>query len=127
MFGIDPDEARKDLADYRKRKLDIFGKGELLGKGDVEKQNEEIWKEWIMNYQKTLSKSPEFKELGDQHDKIRHESMDNRANPSFVLRNYLMEEAISAVEDKNDDSKVHQLLESALNPFKQRAKKTHPP
>jgi len=36
----------------------------------------------------------------------------------------MMEEAIAAVESKNDDSKVHELLEKSLNPFKEESTKS---
>jgi len=44
--------------------------------------------------------------------------MNKRANPSFILRNYLMEEAIKLAEEKDDFSGVNKLLDQAMNPFK---------
>ena len=40
----------------------------------------------------------------------------NRMNPSFILRNYLMEDAIKSAED-GDFTKVNDLLKKSLNPF----------
>jgi len=44
-----------------------------------------------------------FKSVED-YDQARTESMDKRCNPAFILRNYLMEEAIKQAEDKDDFS-----------------------
>lgn len=38
-------------------------------------------------------------------------------NPKFILRNYLMEEAIKQADKYEDFSKVDKLLELAMNPF----------
>ena len=38
-------------------------------------------------------------------------------NPSFILRNYLLEEAIQLAEANSDFSKVNELLGHAKNPF----------
>lgn len=48
-------------------------------------------------------------------DEARKESM-NKVNPKFILRNYLLEEAIKAAEG-GDYSKVHELLNFSLDPF----------
>ena len=49
-----------------------------------------------------------------------------RMNPSFVLRNYLMEEAISLAEENNDFSLVDSLLKQCHQPFEGQVKKSHP-
>jgi uncharacterized protein YdiU (UPF0061 family) len=40
----------------------------------------------------------------------------NSVNPKFILRNYLLEEAIKAAE-ADDFSKVNDLLKSCYNPY----------
>lgn len=60
-----------------------------------------------------LKEAPEY--LDCDYDKARSESMD-RMNPSFILRNYLMEDAIKSAED-GDFTKVNDLLKKSLNPF----------
>ena len=40
----------------------------------------------------------------------------NSINPKFILRNYLLEEAIRAA-DKKDYSKLDELLKMSLNPY----------
>ena len=47
--------------------------------------------------------------------------MNGRVNPSFILRNYLMEEAIKLAEDEDDFSGVDDLLAKAMNPFQEDA------
>ena len=49
-------------------------------------------------------------------DEVRKASM-NKVNPKFILRNYLMEEAIKEASNKDDYSKVEELLELANDPF----------
>ena len=46
----------------------------------------------------------------------------DQVNPAFILRNYLLEEAIQAAE-KNDYSKVHELLKLVKRPFDEPAEK----
>ena len=41
----------------------------------------------------------------------------DKVNPKFILRNYLLEEAIRAAQDNNDYSKVEQLLKMAFDPY----------
>ena len=41
----------------------------------------------------------------------------NKANPAFILRNYLIQEAIEKAEQKSDFSMVNELLELAKKPF----------
>ena len=41
----------------------------------------------------------------------------NKVNPSFVLRNYLLEQAIAKAEKHSDYSKVEALLAHAERPF----------
>lgn len=38
-------------------------------------------------------------------------------NPKFILRNYLLEEAIRAVDDKQDFSRVNELLQMCYHPY----------
>lgn len=40
-----------------------------------------------------------------------------KVNPKFILRNYIMEQAIRAAEDEHDYSKVESLLEFSIDPF----------
>ena len=63
------------------------------------KSDRKLWEAWIMKYKEALSKM-------DQKvtDEERKASM-NAVNPKFILRNYLMEEAIQFAE-KQDFSKV---------------------
>ena len=71
----------------------------------------------MRKYCDVLQKTPESKMLGAKYDKVRWESMNSRVNPAFILRNYLMEEAIKLAEDKDDFSGVDELLAKAMNPF----------
>lgn len=41
----------------------------------------------------------------------------NKVNPSFILRNYLLQEAIEKAEKNKDYSGVNQLYEQAKSPF----------
>jgi len=50
-----------------------------------------------------------------------------QVNPSFILRNYLLEEAIRAADDNDDYSKVNELLELAKDPFGNAPKEARKP
>ena len=52
--------------------------------------------------------------------------MNNRVNPSFVLRNYQMQEAIERAEKKDDFRLVEELLGKCLEPFKQNEESSRP-
>lgn len=73
-------------------------------------KNAQIWEEWLTAYRNALAKTP-----AKITDEIRRLSM-NAVNPKFILRNYLLEEAIRAA-DKEDYSKVNELLKLSSNPF----------
>lgn len=49
-------------------------------------------------------------------DDLRSHSM-NAVNPKFILRNYLLEEAIKHAEREDDFSKVDELLKASRTPF----------
>ena len=43
----------------------------------------------------------------------------NKVNPAFILRNYLLEDAIKKAEDHDDYSGVEQLFACAKKPFEE--------
>ena len=45
----------------------------------------------------------------------------NKVNPAFILRNYLMQEAIEKAEKDSDFSMVNELLELSKAPFEEPA------
>ncbi len=105
MFGIDPDEARREVEAMEQNKNNQGEPDEGL-----KAKNAQIWEEWLSAYQEALSKSP-----ASVTDEVRRKSM-NSINPKFILRNYLLEEAIRAAE-KDDYSKVNELLKLCYNPY----------
>jgi serine/tyrosine/threonine adenylyltransferase len=105
LFGIDPEEARKEVeASLNPVKID--GKDEE----GLKAKNAQIWEEWLHAYRDALNKAPVT-----VTDDIRRKSM-NSVNPKFILRNYLLEEAIKAAEG-DDFSKVNDLLKNCFNPY----------
>lgn len=66
MFGIDPDDARKDLADFKKGQQKSTESKDQSGEQEkVMNVNKELWEKWIINYKSVLTRTPEFKQLGD--------------------------------------------------------------
>lgn len=63
-----------------------------------------------------IESTVERKELGDAYYTARAESMNLRVNPKFILRNYLLEDAIEKAE-KNDFSELESMLKLSLEPF----------
>ena len=82
---------------------------------EEKKANDRIlWSEWVHKYKESL-----FKMDASITDEMRKASM-NRVNPKFVLRNYIMEEAIKMAENNDDFSKVNELLELAFDPYNEK-------
>lgn len=106
LFGMDPETARKELA-----ALDGMKELQKMNAQEVSAKNAELWREWVAQYKAALQK-------GDPAitDEVRRQSMD-AINPKFILRNYLLEEAIRAAEGKDDYSKVEELLKMSFNPY----------
>ena len=104
LFGMDPEQARKEVEALNEVKIDAKVEEELKEK------NQQIWEHWLTAYRDALSKTPP-----NVTDDIRRKSM-NSVNPKFILRNYLLEEAIKEAE-RDDFSKVNDLLKHCYNPF----------
>lgn len=81
---------------------------------ELDENNMNLWKEWIVSYHKVLLVNQEiFKEKDDDFidfEKKRLESMNCRVNPQDILRNYQMQEAIEQAEKNDDFSLVKELL-----------------
>ena len=105
MFGLDPKQARKEL-----ESLEEIKSLQGLSETDLKAKNAQIWREWLKAYQEALQKAPL-----SVTDEVRRQSM-NSVNPKFILRNYLLEEAIRAA-DKDDFGRVNELLQMCYNPF----------
>lgn len=68
-----------------------------------------LWTQWILKYKTILS-------IQTQSDETRAAKM-NKVNPRFILRNYLLQEAIVQAETQRDFTGVKKLLTLAQNPF----------
>eukprot|EP01088_Endostelium_zonatum_P022525 TRINITY_DN9779_c0_g1_i1.p1 TRINITY_DN9779_c0_g1~~TRINITY_DN9779_c0_g1_i1.p1 ORF type:complete len:188 (-),score=44.75 TRINITY_DN9779_c0_g1_i1:23-586(-) len=75
------------------------------------RQNQEMFKNWLGDYDRVLESSGERSESGEE----RKERM-NRVNPKFVARNYLMQVAIEKAQQK-DFREVQRLFEVLSHPF----------
>ena len=103
---MDPETARKELA-----ALDEIKEIGKITASELTSKNTGIWKKWLTSYKEALQQmDPSIT------DQVRRESMD-AINPKFVLRNYLLEEAIRAAEASNDFTKVEELLKMSYNPY----------
>ena len=107
---MEPVTARRELDSLEQMK-DI----QKINAEEVTAKNTELWKAWISQYKSALQRiDPSIT------DEVRHSSM-NAINPKFILRNYLLEEAIRTADDKNDFSKVNDLLKMSFNPYDEHA------
>ncbi len=107
---MDPEQARAELA-----ALEDFKNMESIDEEKLKSENREKWRKWIAQYKKTLSQLD-----ARITDEVRKTEM-NKVNPKFILRNYLLEEAIRAAEDQNDYSKVENLLSMSFDPFNEKS------
>lgn len=117
MHGLDPDKIKEELIKAQADRTDIEKNYETKLDGF-----KETWKEWVLQYKKVISKQK-------QSDEERSAKM-NKVNPAFILRNYLMQEAIEKAESSSDFTMVNELLALAKKPFdspKQPAMTKNPP
>ena len=63
-------------------------------------KNREAWQAWLTEYVQILASCPEIKEYGsvEEYEAAKRQSMNGRVNPEFILRNYLLENAIQKAE-----------------------------
>lgn len=117
-FGIDPDDAREavEKARLRREREDSDFRTPNQKEAGLNAANAKHWAAWLPKYKAALLQTQESKDAKESYDQTRFESMNTRANPAFILRNYLMEEAIESAE-KDDFAKVNELLRRSLNPF----------
>lgn len=83
-YGVDPDELKKELEKSDKAIADLDQNFDTVTKAEFST----LWREWVTEYVKVL---------GGIDDAERKVNM-NKSNPSFILRNYLMEQAIRKAE-----------------------------
>lgn len=118
LFGLDAEIVREEIekskAAERARKQPSAEKEAARQK--TMELNSKKWADWVARYVQVLEATEERKNLGDSYWAARAESMNVRVNPKFILRNYLLEEAISKAE-ANDFSEVDSMLKLALEPF----------
>ncbi|MFT7519085.1 MAG: hypothetical protein ACI9MC_001225 [Kiritimatiellia bacterium] len=83
---------------------------------DVQKTTRDAWRSWLTRYRARLSAD------GTPHD-VRRARM-HAANPKYVLRNYLAQEAIELAE-AGDLSRVHELQQLLLRPYDEQPTMLH--
>ena len=100
-----------------KNQLDYTNSLRRFGELDVASQHSSLrdefvdlpkFDEWYKTYQQRVSQVEDVNAW--QHAR-------NAANPKYILRNYLAQEAIIDIEEKGDNSKLLQLQQLLLNPF----------
>ena len=106
MFGLDPDVARAELEKGQK-----VAEIERLSEDELRDKNRETWSAWLGQYQAALS------EMDHKVTDEKRAAHMNKVNPKFILRNYLLENAIRAADDQGDYSKVEELLTMSMDPY----------
>lgn len=85
------------------------------GEGEKRKEDEEVWRGWVEKvYLPRVAK--EKKEGGGWKDEKERVQAMHKANPSFVLRNWIAQDAIEAAE-KQDYSRVRLVLDLLQDPY----------
>ena len=105
FFGLDPNEVMQEIENSKKEREDIERNFDQKLTAYKEK-----WNQWVLRYKALLQGQKQI-------DEERREKM-NKVNPAFILRNYLLENAITKAE-KGDFSGVIQLFECAKKPFEE--------
>jgi len=104
-FGMEPSAAEEEF-----KKNDEYKEFMERKEEDMRNEQREAWQSWLKKYSEALN-------LDKNKDPERSTKM-NKANPSFILRNYQMEQAIKKAE-KGDFTEVKRLLELAIHPFEE--------
>lgn len=87
--------------------VDITAKQPLL-LDDLFTQKDK-WQAWLQQYQKRLKKE-------NMYQQQRQEQM-KKTNPKFILRNYLLQQAIDKAQNKKDFSMIDQLMRLVKAPY----------
>ena len=103
MYGIDPAEVREKIKAAAGAEKEINE-----NYGARTEDNRKAWAVWLVQYKTLLAQ----KAMSDEERVI----VMNKANPKFILRNYLLQQAIEEAE-KGDYSGVEALLEQSRHPF----------
>jgi len=86
----------------------------LAEAGLADEDEREAWVAWVDAYAEALTR--------DGMEAATRRKMQDAANPVYVLRNHLCQQAIAAAE-KGDDAPLHALLEVMRNPYEEQAGK----
>lgn len=108
-FQISKEKRKLDGIMTAASNIDIF-----QNMNDTEKQIKDkvAWTTWVNMYISRLQSDQMF----SNQERI---AVMRKANPTFVLRNWMMQEAIDAASfPKNDYSRVKTLLEMCTHPFR---------
>jgi len=101
MYGIDPEMAQKEVEKAKSLKCKPSTAEERAQKAkELGANNAKIWNKWLLSYVDVLSQCEEIKQYDSAEGYVaaRRESMNGRVNPSYILRNYLLEAAIAKAE-----------------------------
>uniref|UniRef100_A0A6T8K5B8 Selenoprotein O n=1 Tax=Hemiselmis andersenii TaxID=464988 RepID=A0A6T8K5B8_HEMAN len=80
----------------------------------LKESTEAEWKSWLSKYAKRVKED-------DVSDAERRQAM-NKANPKYVLRNFIAQQAIDAAADAGDFSLVQEVLEVMRRPYDEQSK-----
>ena len=103
MFGIS-EEILKEEAE----KMEIFEKWSKMSAQEKREQDRALFREWLPKYRRRCSL--------EQVDIETRVSLMSANNPKYILRNYMLQNAISRAE-KGDYSEVNTLLQLIKKPF----------
>lgn len=107
MMGVDPAAVYKDV-----EKLKVLRKLEKTTKAELRAQNTAAWSDWLGRYAERISR--EFAAPDASCDKRR--ALMRAANPAFVMRNSVVQQAIDAAEEL-DFTTTAELLELLKHPY----------
>jgi len=90
----------------------------LVPSTDARDRAKKDWLEWLDIYAKRIKEERDEWDGGEKWEQVR-ETEGRKANPRFVLRQWVLEEVIKKVEDNHETGKriLAKVLEMASNPF----------
>eukprot|EP01038_Epipyxis_sp_PR26KG_P014968 gene14968-20136_t len=125
LFGDAPIDIIQDEINGEKRKLDILQKAynnvkkyEMSSLEQKQTKDTNLWREWVNAYVNRL-KNDDNNVLNSESVMINRLSLMKKSNPTFILRNWIAQDCISAAE-KGNFNKIHEVFAMLQEPYNQK-------
>ena len=123
MFGGAPVDAIRAEIAGEKKKLDLLVSAsqgiefyKSMAPATKQAADRQLWQRWVTAYRSSLLKQRDLVNIQGEEEAQRVKTM-REHNPTFVLRNWIAQDAIEQAEKKGDFSAVQTVLQMLETPF----------